>query len=176
MSSHPAQMKSMPAPPSSPIALSHVFPLHFLSYSLIARSTLSSVCLSLSVTLPQFKSSFCFHLRILCFLCDKVSMLSHSYPHKALMKLKLSSAVVRLTVNFIMCDLMFDLVVCNPGLQSEKGMMLYMMLNVPSEARHQYKSQLNSNPLCVPLSHSAPPLSSRSDFCLSTQQLNTTWF
>ena len=42
---------------------------------------------------------------------DKVTVLTHTYPHKPLKKIKWPSAITMLTTHF-MCGLMSDLVIC----------------------------------------------------------------
>ena len=47
---------------------------------------------------------------------DKVSMLTHIFPHKPLRKIEVTTAcickITRLTANFIMCSLMSDMLIC----------------------------------------------------------------
>ena len=72
---------------------------------------------------------------------DKVSMLTHTYPHKPLRKIKVTIyAIIRLTTSF-MCGLMSDLVICK-----FRKVWLYMTPNILNETRCPWTTQTQPNP------------------------------
>ena len=75
-----------------------------------------------------FWSCYCFAI-FASLRGDKVSMLTHTYTHKPLRKVKWTSAITRLTAH-LMCGLMFDLVHCR---HREKDRWSYMTPNVLTE-------------------------------------------
>ena len=70
-----------------------------------------STCENKNYTLHAQMFTICFLRASLAPWGDKVSMLSHTYPHKPLSKMKQPSTITRLAVHFIR-GLMFVLVIC----------------------------------------------------------------
>ena len=106
---------------------------------------------------------------------DEVCMLTHTYPHKPLSKIKWLYIIARMTAHF-KCGLMSNLVIC----KHRKKVLQYITLNVLTETRCETTKQMsnaslvletqekknNSNKYCI-FSLSGPKRKVRSEiwFC-----------